>query len=359
MKHLLTIELMPGMVIGEDVLTSDYQLILAKDTVLTDDHITKLTLYEVLSVAIKDEVKLAPSAATEDTTASYSSKLKKTQEFQEFKQNYEVEVESFKNVINSVVEKNAQLDVSSLVNNSLKMIADAKGHFSVLDMLQNMREYDDSTFAHCLNVALLCNVCAGWLGFTDEQIEMATACGLLHDIGKLLVPVEIVTKPGKLTDQEYTVIKRHPVEGYQLLKKQTVDAHICNSALMHHERCDGGGYPLGIKAEQIDPYAKLVAICDVYDAMTAARCYRGPMCPFKVVEIFEKEGLQKYDVNYVLVFLEHTVNSYINNRCRLSDGREGDIIFINKDHLSRPTILCDGKIVDLVKEHDLQIEAIL
>lgn len=358
MKHLLTIELMPGMIVGEDVLTSDFKLVFPKGTVITDDAITRLTLYGILSVPIKDtSKKTAGEALAPD--ASFSDRVKASEEFQEFKQNYEIEIDTFKDAINNVVEKNAKLDVSSLINNSLNIIASAKGQFSVVDMLHNMRDYDDSTFAHCLNVGLLSNVSAGWLGLSPAEVEMATACGLLHDIGKLFVPQEIVTKPGKLTDYEYGLIKRHPVEGYQLLKKQNLDPHICNAALMHHERYDGSGYPLGIKETQIDAYARLVAICDVYDAMTAARCYRGPLCPFRVVEIFEQEGLQKYDVAYVLSFLEHIVYTYINCHCRLSDGREGEIILINKDHLSKPLVLCEGKSIDLSKENDLKIEALL
>lgn len=358
MKHLLTIELMPGMIVGEDVVTSDYQLVFPKETVITDDVITKLTLYGILSVAIKDTSKKTASTPLSEN-ASFSDRVKASEEFQEFKQNYEIEIDNFKTVINNVVEKNAKLDVSSLINDSLNIISSAKGQFSVVDMLHNMRDYDDSTFAHSLNVGLLSNVLAGWLGLSTSEIEMATACGLLHDIGKLFVPQEIVTKPGKLTDYEYGLIKRHPIEGYQLLKKQNLDSHICNSALMHHERYDGTGYPLGIKEGQIDTYARLVSICDVYDAMTAARCYRGPMCPFSVVEIFEKEGLQKYDVTYVLTFLEHIVYTYINCRCKLTDGREGEIVLINKDQLSKPLILCDGQSIDLAKEKELKIEALL
>ena len=138
-----------------------------------------------------------------------------------------------------------------------------------------------------------------------------------------------------------------------------MNEHICNAALMHHERCDGSGYPLGLRGSQIDAYAKIVAIADVYDAMTAARVYRGPICPFRVIEIFEAEGLQKYDVKYVLCFLENIVNSYIQNRCRLSDGREGEIIFINKLKFSRPVVRCGNEYVDLAENPTLYIESLL
>lgn len=359
MNHLLTIELVPGMVVAEDVLDNDYRQVLPKGTILDDDEITKLTLFEVLSVVVEDYTLPVPKKEKQNAPETFANRIRNSEEFKEFKKNYEIEIDTLKTTINNVVEKNAKIDVSSLVNTSLQIIKSAHGQFNVIDMLHNMRDYDDSTFAHSLNVGLLSNVMAGWLGLAPAEVEMATACGLLHDIGKLFIPHEIVTKPGKLTDSEYSEIKRHPIEGYQLLKKQNLDDHICNAALMHHERYDGGGYPLGIRGTQIDAYARLVAICDVYDAMTAARCYRGPLCPFHVVEIFEQEGLQKYDVTYVLTFLEHIVYTYMHSYCRLTDGREGEIIMINKDHLSRPLVLCDGESIDLSKELDLRIDTLL
>ena len=359
MKRLPTLQLVPGMVIADDVMNPNHQLILSRGTVLTDALIMKLDLYGVLTVHVKDEILSQPEAQTTPSEMSYFERVKKSPQFQSFKIIYDEEIDHFKGMINNVVEKNTQLDVKELLSRSLMMVTDARGHISILDMLHNMREYDDSTFAHCLNVGLICNVFAHWLHLSDEEVEMATACGLLHDVGKLLIPHDIIAKPGKLTDLEYHQVKKHPLEGYQLLVSQNIGTHICNAALMHHERCDGSGYPNGLKAGEIDSYAKMVAIADVYDAMTSARVYRAPICPFKVIEIFEAEGLQRYDVTYVLCFLENIVNTYIQNRCRLSDGREGTIIYINKPRLSRPVVQCENEYVNLAEMPDLCIETLL
>lgn len=359
MKRLSTLQLIPGMIVAEDVMASNHQVILARDTVLTDAQIIKLELYSVLTIYVKDEYVEQPIPRQATLESSYYERVKCSPEFRAFKKMYEEELDSFKNMINKVVEKNTRLDVKELLDHALLMVTDTRGQISILDMLHNMREFDDSTFAHCLNVGLICNIFAHWLQLSEAEAEMATACGLLHDVGKLLVPHDIIVKPGKLTELEYYQIKKHPVEGFQLLQSQNIDPRICNAALMHHERCDGSGYPLGLKEGKIDTYAKIVAIVDVYDAMTAARVYRASICPFKAIEIFEQEGLQRYDVGFVLRFLENIVNTYIQNRCRLSDGREGDIIFINKHRLSRPVVQCGGEYVDLAKEPDLCIECLL
>lgn len=362
MKRLSTLQLLPGMVVAEDVLSFDRQLVMSQGTILTDNLITRLDLYGILTVSVEDAIADSPaavSAAPEPKAPSYSARVQNSPVFKKFKADYELNVDSFKDTLNKVVERNIELDVSTLLQNALDMIANGKGQIGILDMLQNMREYDDSTFAHCMNVGLVCNVLAGWLKLSPDQIEMATACGLFHDIGKLMIPHAIITKPDKLSTEEYALIQKHPVLGYQLLQEQNVDEHIQNAALMHHERNDGSGYPMRLSGDQIDPYARIVAIADVYDAMTAPRAYRKALCPFRVIESFEQDGFQKYDVGYLMTFLENVVNTYIQNRCRLSDGREAEIIFVNKDKLSRPMVQCGNDYINLVDCPDLHIVELL
>ncbi len=359
MKRISAFQLVPGMTIAKDVFDTNNKLILQKDTVLTDLSIIKLDLYGILSVYIEDTTPEAAVFVRSGSTQTYNERIRNSEEFKKFRKSYNIEVENLKNTLNNVITKNAPLNVEELLDHSLKIASDVNGHVHLLDMLHNMREYDDSTFSHCLNVGLICYIFANWLKLNPEEVELATACGLLHDIGKLLVSIDIIKKPGKLTEDEFREMKKHPAAGYKLLVSQHVDENIFNAALMHHERCDGSGYPFNLQEHQINRYAKIVAIADVYDAMTSARVYRDALCPFKVIEIFEEEGFRKYDVNYILTFLENVVNSYIRNHCLLSDGREGDIIFINKHKLSRPIVQCGADYVDLSVTPDLYIECLL
>lgn len=361
MKRLSITQLIPGMIVAEDVYDLEHELLIEKGTVLTDKLITKLDLYGILTIFAEDVV---PSDRRSENSpdsgeTSYSERIKSSPEFQLFREDFENEVNLFRENMNLVIQKNTDLDVKTLLQNTLAIVANHSGSISLLDMLQNMREYDDSTYTHSLNVALICNILAGWLKLPDDEVELATACGLFHDIGKMMIPYSIIAKPGKLSDEEFATIKKHPTLGYQLLLSQDVDEHVKNAALMHHERNDGSGYPLKLKGNQIDPYARIVAIADVYDAMTAARCYRGPLCPFRVIEIFEAEGFQKYDVSILLPFLQNVVNSCLQNRCLLSDGRKGTIIYINKEKLSRPVVQCGDEYVNLADLPDVEIVKLL
>lgn len=359
MKRVSSLELTPGMVLAEDVFNFNNQLILNKGTILTDRYITQLEILGIPEFRVEDEHTVTPFVSQFEETPSYSDRVKQSPEFIEFKENYDIRLDKLKNQLSKFVHGDCKLDVQKLLDDTLQLLNTKNGTIHVFDMLHNMRQYDDATFSHCINVSLICNVFARWLEWSPEETELITACGLLHDIGKLLIPINILQKPATLTVAEYEIIKKHTVEGYRILHDNNVDMHICNAALMHHEKCDGSGYPFGIKGSKIDKYAKVVCIADVYDALTAARVYRGPLCPFTAIEEFEKDGIMKYDPAYLFPFLENIVNTYILHRCRLTNGQEGDIIFINKRHLSRPTVKCGDEYVDLSSREDLSIKCLL
>ena len=413
MKHVRISVLIPGMITAEDVIGKGAQMILPKGLVLTDKAIKRLEDHEIKSIRIEDPVDFEVEEIEEDEEVeesapakddfsdnidrslltddnadellsalsgllgedapkkpevevktieepSHFEKIQSSPEFKIFKKGFEESVSTFQNQINDIVEKNAPIEVDKMLESTMSLLSTQNSTFGVFDMLHNMRQFDDLTYAHSMNVALICNVLAEWLSLSPEEVKLATACGMLHDIGKLKIDDAIIKKPGKLTDEEYRIIKTHPTEGYKILQHNDINEHIKNACLMHHEKCDGSGYPFRLTADKIDGYAKLVAIADVYDAMTSARVYRGALCPFTVIEIFENEGLHKYDIVFIMTFLENVINTYIDNRVMLSDGSIGTIKWIDKQNLSRPMIqLLDNSFIELSKRRDLKIEKIL
>jgi len=356
MKKILTKDVKAGMIAANDVFSLNNQLVISKGVVLNSRTISKLSFYSIPHIFVEDE---EPVENDVEEFKTYHEKVQADPNFKAFKKKFDEEISVFKNQINDVVHQNAPLDTDMLLEHTLSLIQSAPDSMGILTLLSNMRTYDDETFAHCMNVGLICHLFAKWLRLSPEEIKTATLCGLLHDIGKLAVPESILKKPAKLTTDEYTQIKEHSQAGYKILRDHNVDPHICNAALLHHERNDGTGYPLRLTGSQIDPYAKIVAIADVYDATTSPRVYRGPMCPFEVIDIFEKDGLQKYDVEYILVILENIVNTYLLESVKLSNNAEGQIVFINKEHLARPTIKVDNQFIDLSVREDINIVNII
>ncbi|MCR5672249.1 MAG: HD-GYP domain-containing protein [Lachnospiraceae bacterium] len=363
MKRVRISDLRPGMVTAEDVFSYNNQMIVPKGSTLDDKMITRLEFYSVLAVRIVDDAESdgtgsdhTSSGGVIDENSAYSQKIKNSKQFKKFEASFLETANVFKDQLKNIADKGAQINGREMIDSVTGLITEDMTGISVFDMLHNMRQYDDITFMHSMNVALICNVFAKWLGLAANDVETLTLGALLHDVGKLKIPDNIIKKPDKLSPAEYNIIKTHSLQGYNILKDKNVDENIRQIALMHHERCDGSGYPLGVTGEKITNYAKIVAIADVYDAMTAARIYRGPLCPFKVISIFESEGLQKYDGHYILTFLEHVATTYMNNRVRLNNGMEGDVIFMNRNQYSRPMIQCQDKFIDLSKEPDLYIE---
>lgn len=355
MRRVSSNEVKSGMTVASDVYSIDNKLIMPKGVVLNSKTISKLSFYSVPFIQVEDE---EVSLGTHEPK-TYHEKVQSDPHFVQFRQTFEKEVSSFRDQMNRVINLNEPLDVDELLERTGNMMSSAPTSIGILTLLSNMHNYDDETFAHSMNVALICNLFAKWLHLSDDEITTATLCGLLHDIGKLTVPEGILRKPARLTDNEYTRIKDHARAGFEILRKNNMDPHICNAALMHHERCDGGGYPLHLTGAQMDPFAKIVAIADVYDATTSPRVYRGPMCPFDVISMFEKDGLQKYDPGYIMVILENIVNTYLLETVRLSDGKEGQVIYINKDHLARPTVKIDDLYVDLSTNSNINIIEII
>ena len=332
------------MILGQDVYNFANQIVIKKGTVLDERTITKLHRFEIPQFMIEEEV-LSIQEANSYHRSSYSERIQNSPEFKKFQEDYDTEVLGFQNMISCVVEKNQKIDCEALYRQVVMLLKDTGNSINAFDMVQNLRHYDDSTYAHSMNVGLLCNVFADWLDFDEEEKKTLTVAGILHDIGKTRIPLEIIQKPSRLSEEEYQIIKKHTEYGFVILQ--------------HHERNDGSGYPLGLVAAHIDEYAKIVSIVDVYDAMTSPRVYRGPTCPFDVINLFEQEGFQKYDSRYIMIFLRRIAESYLNENVRLSDGRSGKLIYINNYALSRPVVMADGEAIDLRKERYLRIEEIM
>lgn len=348
----------PGMVVAEDVYTFNNQMIIAAGTALDDKMITRMKFYSVATIVINKDETGDPVASTVEPILSETTKA--SAEFRYYKTELPIAINTLKTEIHHLVTSHsADVDQNALLKCISRLLKQSRNGIHVFDMLHCLRGLNDQTFAHSINVALICYVIGSWLGLPRKELETLTLGGILHDIGKVTLPPELILKPTKLTDDEYETVKTHSVRGYNILREKNLDNHVKFSAMMHHERCDGSGYPMGLRADQIDSHAKIVAIADVYEAMTSARVYRNAVCPFEVIHILEDEGMTKYDTQYLMCFLEHLTLSYINSNVRLSNGSEGKIVMLNKHSLSRPVVKCGRKYIDLSTERSTYIVEML
>ncbi len=142
-------------------------------------------------------------------------------------------------------------------------------------LLSKLKKYDEETYHHSINVGLTCLTCGTYMNLNDEELERLSLAAFLHDIGKVFVPLELLKKPGKLTDEEYKIVKEHCKFSHQVLKRtKLIDERVLKIVAQHHERYDGSGYPKGLKGNEIDFYAQIIGLAEVFDAVTSPRTYK-------------------------------------------------------------------------------------
>jgi len=331
----------PGMVLASDIVNNYGGVILYQNSVLDEYSINKLVQFDFSFVKVYTdyEIKEKKHVVIE---AQYNNNL-----------------EEFKQVIWDISNgKTLELDRINEVTKNLSNNFDSVNDLVLC--LSKVRSINEYTYTHSLNVSLLCSLLGSWLNLDHTHIEKLSRCGILHDIGKAKIPLHILNKPDKLTESEFDEIKKHPVIAYRILEQDaSISKDVAKGVLMHHEREDGSGYPLGLKSEQIHYYAKILAVVDVYDAMTSNRVYKKRQTPFDVLEMYESEYLTKCDTRIMLTFLKHISSYYLGTMVKLSDGSTGEIVYINSNRISRPLIKLNDTVIDLSTIPELKIVEML
>ena len=289
-KRILTSRAAENMVVADDIYTTDDKLVIPEGTVLTEEIIKSLKEYGIFAIRIKvdeedgsiplennseeeetKEIVETPKRRTQEEQQNYLRQIKESKEFDEFHSAFIDSVDNLKSLFNKVVMHNEEIDSKAILEDVENVVDKGRNGIHILDMLQCMRGYDDVTYVHSVNVAMLSNMIGRTVypDISKEELDILTLSGLLHDIGKMMVPDNIIQKNGRLTLPEYNVVKTHVLFGNNILKGlKNLDPRVAEVAMRHHERCDGTGYPGGYRREQIEPFARIVAIADTYDAMT-------------------------------------------------------------------------------------------
>jgi putative nucleotidyltransferase with HDIG domain len=210
---------------------------------------------------------------------------------------------------------------------------------SALISLARLKTADDYTYMHSVAVCAMMIALARQLGLDEEQTRHAGMAGLLHDLGKAVMPMDVLNKPGKLTDAEFTIIKSHPVEGHKmLLAAGNVDPLVLDVCLHHHEKTDGSGYPKGLKGDEISLFAKMGAVCDVYDAITSNRPYKAGWDPAESLRKMAEWAEGHFDHKVFQAFVKSLGIYPIGSLVRLTSGRIGVVMEQTSKSLTTPRV---------------------
>ena len=216
---------------------------------------------------------------------------------------------------------------------------------------------DDCIYRHGVNVAALSAMLGKWIGLDKSKINLLTYSALLHDFGMTKLSAKFQKRHDLFMDKNYKEVHEHTRIGYKYVDTiPYLDKAVTYGVLMHHERCDGSGYPLHLKYEKIHPFAKIIAIADELDVLNSNKELRETYGPFKVLKEIKERSLNELDYNYCTVFLNHILNFYIGEEVFLSNGEKAKIIQMDINNIERPLLLKDGEFIDLTKNKDIYIE---
>lgn len=336
-----------GMVLAEDIYSKDGVIYLNAGAILKARHVSLLQNLKVEFIYIEAAedhqiIEHAPNRAR----LNYSKEFKQT--LGAFKEIY-TNVTLGKQVIIKEVEESLEPLVDGILNNN-----------DILGSLRNIEVMDDYTFRHSINVSLIASMLGKWLGYEHHHLKKLSIAGLLHDLGKSKIPIAILNKPAALSAEEFQVMKQHAYYSYDILKNNAAfDSDMLLPILQHHERVDGSGYPMGVKGDKIHPFAKIIAIADVFDAMTSDRCYRKKASAFDVSDELIRMSSSHLDIEFVTVFVKNISRFFVGNQVMLNSGDQGRVVMINPYHVTRPLVKTAHDFVDLSKDYDLRIVEVL
>lgn len=347
MLYITKNHLKPGMILSKDIVmyTNDNysKLLLTKGQVLNNKFINKIEFNNIEGAYIEGE------AFYDIDVDSYINENLVTKSLSQIKDVYlEFKMSTGKVGISSIKKLSSIVD--SLI---IELIYKENLSYNIIDF----RNYDDYTYQHCLNVAILSISTGISLKLSEHKLHDLGMSGILHDIGKMLIPLEIINKPGKLTNEEFEIMKTHPQNAVNMLDG-IVSNDILRGIESHHEKLDGTGYPYGRKSNNIHQYGKILTVCDVYDALTSDRSYRKSCFPSEVIEYIMGCADSHFDFNILNNFLKVIVAYPVGTFVELSNNKLAVVVKNNPENIMRPLVRIinsDGTVgedIDLLYDMD-------
>ena len=333
-------DLVPGMIIGKTIIDSKTGTVLIKKgQKLLPIDISRLKQYfekNDENISTIEESNIFKFSTGEKYLPSKSSKHVNKIINEETQQQAMIVME---NVMKDAA-LDGNIDTKEVEGSIINIIDNILENENAAINLLNIKDFDDYTYTHSVNVATVSIFIGTKLGLSKKDITDLGMGAFLHDIGKIKIPIEILNKPGKLTDEEFKIMKLHPAYTYKIIEEKSEVSNVVKMiAAQHHEKFDGTGYPFGLKGDKINYLARIVAIADVYDALTTDRVYRKAMLPYEAMKIIISGSKTHFDDSIVKVFLQGLSLYPTGSAVILNTGETAVIKEVNEKQIVRPVIV--------------------
>ncbi|MCL2100044.1 MAG: HD-GYP domain-containing protein [Oscillospiraceae bacterium] len=336
-----------GLVLQDDIYNySGTLLLIPNGNTLTDNLIEQLKKFNNL----EKNIKVSPRMY--NTLLEYGAPQRARQADIEEKAGYTEAKNQTKDMlkiveITNTVPYQQVYDIGELMQERLKITDPAV----LFQCINGTNEVDEYLYRHSVDVSIINGLMGKWLDLNEDDMGSLVILGLVHDVGKTLIPPEILNKPGKLTDEEFEVIKRHSLYSHEiLLNNGSFNDKVCEAARHHHEKMNGSGYPDHLAAEDISLYSRITSISDVYDAMVSKRVYKNAQSPFAVLKQMKEEQFWGLDIRLVNMFTEYMPRELLGKQVLMSNGVSGIVKHINDKNIEYPVVEVDGVVVATNKD---------
>lgn len=238
-------------------------------------------------------------------------------------------------------------DATASITNDLLDAIDSNDAIAI--DISALKTSDEYTFKHSVDVATIAMILGKQQGLSRKQIYEIGVSGLLHDVGKTKVPLEILNKPGRLNDEEFAIMKQHSVFSFRMVQNNPdFSNEIAYAVLQHHEKINGSGYPMSVDETQITPYAKILSVADIYDALVTERPYKPAFTQRDAVEMI-MSMTNELDMTAMKSFLESMILYPVGSIVELSNGEKAKVVRNSPHYILRPVVvgLTSGKVYDL------------
>lgn len=357
-------DLRPGIVISESIYINTAHPIIKKDTIMTAEHLEVLHAFGVRKVKVNNTVIKKEESLDENGVAIVNpedilAEIHVTR--LDFEEEYNQAVTDFKKEFISW-QSGTQPDITKIRSIIIPFLEKFNEHKDLLSLLGDHSNSLEYKYHHPIAVGIIASAISKKMGFPIGQTLQVGLAGVLANCGMAKIDEKIIGKTDFLTKDEFNEVKKHVVYSYQLVQDTALLRPEMKQAIFqHHERLDGSGYPQGVKVEKISVYSQVLAVADVFHAIISERVYRSKESPFKAVEMIKEEEFGKFDIKVVQALHDIVCNLSIGTQVRLTNGKEGKVIFVHRDAALRPTIRMneDESILDLTSNRRLAIERVL